>query len=91
MLTDHRGTPGHEAGKGVDPLVAFTCVAAAHRDSEAGPDKLTIHNGKWAYCAYDAQADGHDWKPADGVTVSLPQPPPAVRDRTERTDLSETP
>lgn len=74
----------------MNALVAFTCAAPAHRDAEGGPDKLTVHDGKWAYCSYDARADGHEWKPSDGITLPLLQHPPAIRDRSERKDPSET-
>lgn len=74
----------------MNALVAFTCAAPAHLEAEAGPDKLTVHDGKWAYCAYDARADGHDWKPNDGIAISLLQHPPGIRDRSEGKDPSET-
>jgi hypothetical protein len=74
----------------MDGLVAFTCAAPAHRDTEAGPDKLTVHEGKWAYCGYDARADGHQWKANDGIAISLLQHPAAIRDRIQGKDPSET-
>lgn len=77
-------------GKRVDALVAFTCAAPAHRDAEAGPDKLTVHDGKWAYCAYDARADGHEWKPNDGLTLSMLQHAGTMRHRGEGKDPTET-
>lgn len=74
----------------MDALVAFTCTAPGHRDAEAGPDKLTVHDGKWAYCGYDARADGHEWKPNDGIKLSLLQHAAAIRTRSLGKDPSET-
>lgn len=53
-----------------DALIYFVCFAAEHRDG-AGVDTatLTIHERKWAFCPHSAQADGHEWRPTDGVPV----------------------
>ena len=74
----------------MNTLVVFTCAAPAHRDAEAGPDKLTVHEGKWAYCGYDAKADGHEWQPNEGIALSLLQHPGAIRSRSDGRDPSET-
>ena len=63
----------------MNTLIAFTCAAKAHQASEAGPDRWTVHEGKWAYCGYDARADGHEWKANDGLTLSMLQQAGAIR------------
>jgi hypothetical protein len=42
-------------------LIMFECVAAAHQPATDRPDKLTVHQNAWAFCAFDARADGHEW------------------------------
>lgn len=55
----------------VDLRIYFVCLAPEHRDGK-GPDTatLTIHERKWAFCSHGAQADGHDWRPTDGVPLA---------------------
>ncbi len=48
-------------------LVAYECVAARHQPSLLFPDKLTIHGGSWAFCAFDAHAGGHQWRETGGA------------------------
>ncbi|MGH2377464.1 MAG: hypothetical protein ACRDGT_03235 [Candidatus Limnocylindria bacterium] len=55
----------------MEPRVAFNCVAPAHQAGEGGPDKLTVHEGQWAYCAFDARSDDHDWHPTEGLTLTM--------------------
>jgi hypothetical protein len=55
----------------MEPSIAFTCVAPAHQAGEGGPDKLTVHDGKWAFCFFDARADGHQWGSSGGLTVTM--------------------
>ena len=50
-------------------LVEFECVAKKHAPTIERPDKLTIHEGKWAFCPFDALADGHDWRETGGTDV----------------------
>jgi hypothetical protein len=38
---------------------------------EGGPDKLTVHEGKWAFCPYDAKATGHQWMATGGLPLSM--------------------
>ena len=45
--------------------IAYECVARPHQ-SGGDADKLTIHDGQWAYCPCDAKAEGHEWKPTGG-------------------------
>jgi len=62
-----------EVGNGVETAVVFTCVTPAHQAGEGAPDKLTIHEGKWAFCPFDARAESHEWKPNGGLTLSMLQ------------------
>jgi hypothetical protein len=55
----------------LEPSVGFACTAPAHQASEGGPDKLTVHEGKWAFCAFDARAEGHVWGPTGGLTLTM--------------------
>lgn len=55
----------------MEPAIAFTCVAPAHQAGEGGPDKLTVHEGQWAFCFFDARAEGHEWSPGTGLTLTL--------------------
>lgn len=55
----------------MEPPVGFACIAPAHQGGKGGPDKLTIHKGEWAYCAFDARADGHVWGPTNGRTLTM--------------------
>lgn len=48
-------------------LVAYECVAVRHQPSLLFGDKLTIHNDSWAFCAFDAHADGHQWRETGGA------------------------
>ncbi|MDE3112023.1 MAG: hypothetical protein KGN00_11545 [Chloroflexota bacterium] len=51
--------------------VAYECTAPAHQVGEGGPDKLTIHDGQWAFCPFDAKAGGHEWRPTGGVPLAM--------------------
>ncbi len=46
--------------------VAFVCSAPAHRSQAGSVDKLTVHEGQWAFCPYDAKAQGHQWDATGG-------------------------
>ena len=46
-------------------LIAYECVAPAHQ-TNADADKLTIHDGHWAFCGFGAQRDGHEWRETGG-------------------------
>lgn len=52
-------------------LIHFVCIADAHatRESKSASDTLTVVSGRWAYCAYDAQGEGHDWRETEGLTI----------------------
>jgi hypothetical protein len=52
----------------VGAKIGFECVAPDHRSGRAAgaPDKLTIVNGEWAFCALSSRAEGHDWKSTGG-------------------------
>jgi hypothetical protein len=47
-------------------LIAFECTASAHQPTLMYPDKLTIHDGAWAFCPFDARATGHLWRSTGG-------------------------
>ena len=51
-------------------VVDFECVAPDHAASSQHPDKLTIHDGRWAFCAFDALSDGHTWRATGGVALA---------------------
>jgi hypothetical protein len=71
---------------GKDPVespVAFQCAAPTHQAGEAGPDKLTVHEGQWAFCPFDAKAEGHVWKPTGGLTLSMLRHAAVVRQREQ--------
>jgi hypothetical protein len=54
-----------------EALIHYRCVTAKHQQVRgADSDTLTIHEGKWAYCAYDIRAKGHDWTETGGQTLS---------------------
>lgn len=73
----------------METAVAFVCDAPAHRSGEGGgPDKLTVHDGRWAFCAYDSKADGHEWKPSSGLSLSMLRHPPGVRELSKGRDGS---
>lgn len=60
--------------------VAYECNAPSHRVSEGGgPDKLTVHEGQWAFCGYDAKADGHQWRLTGGLPLSMLRHTASVR------------
>lgn len=44
----------------VETPVAYECTAPSHQVGEGGADKLTVHDGKWAFCPFDAKAAGHE-------------------------------
>jgi hypothetical protein len=82
-------TLGAERGENVEPSVAFACAAPTHQVGEGGPDKLTIYQGQWAFCAYDARADGHQWGPTGGRSLSMlrqsltrPKEPPTTSSKS---------
>lgn len=50
-------------------LIAYECVSPDHKPSVLHPDKLTIHDGEWAFCAFDARADGHHWRATGGAPL----------------------
>ncbi len=62
--------------------VAYQCETPSHRVREGGgPDKLTVHQGQWAFCPFDAKADGHRWVPTGGLTLSMLRHTAAMRVR----------
>ncbi len=54
-------------------LIHYVCIADAHasRESRSSSDTLTIVTNRWAYCAFDARADGHKWQETEGVTIEM--------------------
>jgi hypothetical protein len=51
--------------------IAYECVAPDHHPDRTHPDKLTIHDGRWAFCAFDARADGHEWSESEGEPFEM--------------------
>ena len=54
-------------------LIHYVCIADAHasREAKSSSDTLTIVTKRWAYCAFDARADGHQWQETEGVTIEM--------------------
>ena len=54
-------------------LIHYVCSADAHasRESNSSYDTLTVVTNRWAYCAFDARAEGHQWQETEGVTIEL--------------------
>ena len=52
-------------------LIHFVCIAEAHISSvrQSTSDTLTVVSGRWAFCAFDAKGEGHDWRETEGVTI----------------------
>jgi len=67
----------------VDPPVAYECTAPAHQRGEAGPDKLTVHEGAWAFCPYGARSEGHEWKATGGVPLAMLRLAAAARQKEQ--------
>ena len=62
--------------------VAYECIAPSHRSGEGGgPDKLTVHERQWAFCPHDAKADGHEWKPTEGLSLTMLRHAAVLRER----------
>lgn len=55
-----------QRGRIMSAQVAFICSAPAHRSQAGSADKLTIHEGQWAFCPHDAKAEGHKWDATGG-------------------------
>jgi hypothetical protein len=49
-------------------LIAYSCDAPEHHPGSLPPDKLTVYHGDWAFCAYDARAEGHRWQKTGGAS-----------------------
>lgn len=54
-------------------LIHYVCIADAHatRESKSSSDTLTVVTNRWAYCAFDARAEGHQWQETEGVTIEM--------------------
>jgi hypothetical protein len=51
-------------------LIHYRCSNPKHQQANSNKsDTLTIHEGKWAYCAFDIRAKEHQWTETGGVTV----------------------
>lgn len=74
----------------METRVAFECVARAHQDGEGGPDKLTVFEGQWAFCRFNAKADGHDWKKNEGLSLSMLRYTAAIKARDHVLDRAKT-
>lgn len=54
-----------------ESLVFYECTAAEHRVGGGSPDKLTIHQGQWAFCPFDSRAEGHEWVRTEGFALEV--------------------
>ena len=63
-------------------LIAYECVAPAHQAGAGDPDKLTIHEGRWAFCGSGIRREGHEWRETGGE---------AYEDILHRSGLAVTP
>lgn len=54
-------------------LIHYVCIADAHagRESKSSSDTLTVVANRWAYCAFDARAESHEWQETEGVTIEM--------------------
>ena len=50
-------------------LVEYECVAKDHEATLSRPNKLTVHDGRWAFCPFDSQAEGHVWRETGGADL----------------------
>ena len=51
-------------------LIAYECTAADHRADAEHADKLTIHEGHWAFCPLSVTAKDHVWSETGGADVN---------------------
>jgi len=54
-------------------LIHYVCVADAHVSGvrTSSSDTLTVVSGRWAFCAFDAKGQGHDWRQTEGVAIEV--------------------
>lgn len=54
-------------------LIHYVCIADAHasRESRSKSDTLTVISNKWAFCGFDARAEGHQWEETEGLTIEV--------------------
>jgi len=75
MLSPTSGTSAREQGRDMSKggLIHYVCIADAHasRESKSSSDTLTVVSNRWAYCAFDARAEGHEWQETEGVTIEM--------------------
>lgn len=71
-------------------LIAYECVAPEHQPSLTFPDKLTIHQGAWAFCPFDSRAEGHQWRETGGTVFGdlLRRAGIALAQEAERTPIA---
>ena len=52
-------------------LIHYVCIADTHLSSArvSSSDTLTVVSGRWAFCAFDAKGEGHEWRETEGVTI----------------------
>jgi hypothetical protein len=53
--------------------IHFVCIADAHASGgrRSSSDTLTVVAGRWAFCPFNARAEGHEWRETDGVTIEV--------------------
>ncbi len=54
-------------------LIRYECVAREHQPTLTHLDKLTVHQGDWAFCPFDAHAEGHRWRDTGGSDLETVQ------------------
>jgi hypothetical protein len=64
------GNEGRDVVPEKHALVHFRCVNPKHQQPAGSKsDTLTIHEGKWAFCAHDIRAKDHEWTDTGGVSL----------------------
>jgi len=59
-------------GSGVMPLIEFVCTASHEGDGTAAQEgpSITLHHGKWAYCARGG-TDNHAWSAVEPTDAEM--------------------
>jgi hypothetical protein len=55
----------------VGALIHYCCTNPEHASQRPDGliDKLTLHDGKWAYCPRNTHLRGHRWTPTGGAPL----------------------
>ncbi len=68
MRRGMKGKPGIQSTE----RFGYRCVAPAHSAAKPGVDHITIYARKWAFCAFDSTAPGHEWRPTGSGETLVP-------------------